>query len=46
VLTVNDPTGLTAVPEKDRGQAAGVSNTSEQLGGALGIAGLAAVEIG
>lgn len=46
VLTVNDPTGLTAVPEKDRGEAAGMINTSEQLGGALGIAGLTAIEIG
>src|SRR5687768_15571098 len=35
VLTVNDPTGLTAVPEKDRGQAAGMINTSEQFGGAI-----------
>jgi MFS family permease len=46
VLTVNDPTGLNSVPEKDSGQAAGMINTSEQLGGALGIAILAAVEIG
>jgi EmrB/QacA subfamily drug resistance transporter len=45
VLTVNDPTGLTAVPEKDRGQAAGMINTAEQLGGALGIAGLTAIEV-
>jgi len=43
VLTVNDPTGLTAVPERDRGQAAGMINTTEQLGGALGIAGLTAI---
>lgn len=46
VLTVNDPTGLTAVPEKDAGEGAGMINTSEQLGGALGIAGLTAVELG
>jgi EmrB/QacA subfamily drug resistance transporter len=46
VLTVNDPTGLTAVPEKDRGQAAGMINTTEQLGGAIGIAGLTAIEVG
>jgi EmrB/QacA subfamily drug resistance transporter len=46
VLTVNDPTGLTAVPEKDGGEAAGMINTSEQLGGALGIAILSAVELG
>jgi EmrB/QacA subfamily drug resistance transporter len=46
VLTVNDPTGLGAVPEKDRGQAAGTINTTEQLGGAIGIASLTAVEIG
>lgn len=46
VLTVNDPTGLTAVPAEDAGEGAGMINTSEQLGGALGIAGLAAVELG
>jgi MFS family permease len=46
VLTVNDPTGLTAVPEEDRGQAAGVINTSEQFGGAIGIAILTAIEFG
>ena len=46
VLTVNDPTGLTAVPQKDRGQAAGVINTSEQFGGAIGIAILTAIEFG
>jgi EmrB/QacA subfamily drug resistance transporter len=43
VLTVNDPTGLTAVPEEDQGQGAGMINTTEQLGGALGIALLTAV---
>jgi EmrB/QacA subfamily drug resistance transporter len=46
VLTVNDPTGLNSVSERDSGQAAGMINTSEQLGGALGIAILAAVEVG
>jgi EmrB/QacA subfamily drug resistance transporter len=45
VLTVNDPTGLTSVPEEDQGQAAGMINTSEQLGGALGIAVLTAIEL-
>jgi MFS family permease len=45
VLTINDPTGLTAVPEDVQGQAAGVINTSEQLGGALGIAVLLAIEL-
>jgi EmrB/QacA subfamily drug resistance transporter len=46
VLTVNDPIGLTAVPEKDAGEGAGMINTSEQMGGALGIAALSAVELG
>jgi EmrB/QacA subfamily drug resistance transporter len=46
VLTVNDPTGLTAVPGKDAGEGAGMINTSEQLGGALGIAILEAIELG
>jgi hypothetical protein len=46
VLTVNDPTGLTAVPSESRGEAAGTINTTEQLGGALGIAGLTALEVG
>jgi EmrB/QacA subfamily drug resistance transporter len=46
VLTVNDPTGLTAVPGDDSGEAAGMINTSEQMGGALGIAILTAVELG
>jgi len=45
VLTVNDPTGLDSVPPEDQGQAAGVINTSEQLGGAVGIAVLSAVLI-
>jgi EmrB/QacA subfamily drug resistance transporter len=46
VLTVNDPTGLGAVPPDSRGEAAGTINTTEQLGGALGIAALAAIEVG
>jgi EmrB/QacA subfamily drug resistance transporter len=46
VLTVNDPTGLTAVPAKDAGEGAGMINTSEQLGGAIGIAALTAIELG
>jgi EmrB/QacA subfamily drug resistance transporter len=46
VLTVNDPTGLTAVPPEDAGEGAGMINTSEQLGGAIGIAALTAIELG
>ena len=46
VLTVNDPTGLKAVPTKDQGQGAGIINTAEQMGGALGIAILTAVLLG
>jgi EmrB/QacA subfamily drug resistance transporter len=46
VLTVNDPTGLGSVPPDAQGTAAGTINTTEQLGGALGIAGLAAIEVG
>jgi EmrB/QacA subfamily drug resistance transporter len=46
VLTVNDPTGLGAVPPESQGEAAGTINTTEQLGGALGIAALTAIEIG
>jgi EmrB/QacA subfamily drug resistance transporter len=46
VLTVNDPTGLTAVRDSDQGQAAGMINTTEQLGGAIGIAALTALELG
>lgn len=46
VLTANDPTGLGSVPDKDQGQAAGVINTTEQLGGAFGIAILSVVLIG
>jgi EmrB/QacA subfamily drug resistance transporter len=43
VLTANDPTGLTAVPDSDQGQGSGMINTTEQLGGALGIATLTAI---
>jgi len=46
VLTANDPTGLSAVPDDDQGQAAGVINTTEQLGGAFGIAILTAILVG
>ena len=46
VLTVNDPTGLTAVPDDASGEAAGMINTSEQMGGAIGIAALVAIELG
>ena len=38
VLTVNDPVSLSDVPDRSQGQAAGVSATAEQFGGALGIA--------
>jgi len=38
VLTVNDPTGLGSVPADDQGTASGIIDTSEQLGGAVGIA--------
>jgi MFS family permease len=46
VLTVNDPVGMNAVDEADSGQAAGIINTAEQMGGAIGIAGLGAVQLG
>jgi EmrB/QacA subfamily drug resistance transporter len=45
VLTVNDPVGMNAVDEDDQGEAAGIINTAEQLGGALGIAILGAVQL-
>ena len=45
VLTVNDPTGLSAVPAGKQGEAAGIINTTEQFGGAIGIAALTAVEL-
>ena len=38
VLTVNDPVSLSDVPDTAQGQAAGVSATAEQFGGAFGIA--------
>ncbi len=38
VLTVNDPTALGSVPAGDQGQASGINDTGEQLGGAVGIA--------
>ena len=38
VLTVNDPIGLGSVPAEDQGQASGIIDTSEQLGGGVGIA--------
>lgn len=38
VLTVNDPVSLSDVPEGAQGEAAGVSATAEQFGGAVGIA--------
>jgi EmrB/QacA subfamily drug resistance transporter len=46
VLTVNDPVGMNAVDDADAGQAAGIINTAEQMGGAIGIAGLGAVQLG
>jgi EmrB/QacA subfamily drug resistance transporter len=46
VLTVNDPVGMNAVGESDRGEAAGLINTTEQMGGAIGIAVLSAIELG
>jgi EmrB/QacA subfamily drug resistance transporter len=46
VLTVNDPVGMNAVADADRGQAAGIINTAEQMGGAVGIAGLGALQLG
>lgn len=46
VLTVNDPVGMNAVAEKDQGVAAGIINTAEQFGGAIGIAILGAVQVG
>jgi EmrB/QacA subfamily drug resistance transporter len=40
VLTTNDPVTLDTIAEPDHGQAAGVSATAEQFGGALGVASL------
>ncbi len=45
VLTTNDPTGLTALEDSEQGEGAGIINTSEQFGGALGIAALGAIEL-
>jgi EmrB/QacA subfamily drug resistance transporter len=45
VLTTNDPTGLTALADSEQGSGAGIINTSEQFGGALGIAALGAIEL-
>jgi EmrB/QacA subfamily drug resistance transporter len=44
VLTVNDPVGLSAVPADNAGEAAGMINTAEQLGGAIGVTGFLALE--
>ncbi|MFZ0384634.1 MAG: DHA2 family efflux MFS transporter permease subunit [Solirubrobacteraceae bacterium] len=46
VLTINDPVGMNAVDDADSGQAAGIINTAEQMGGAIGIAGLGAAQLG
>jgi EmrB/QacA subfamily drug resistance transporter len=43
VLTVNDPVTLDTIPEREHGQASGVSATAEQFGGALGVAVLALI---
>jgi EmrB/QacA subfamily drug resistance transporter len=43
ILTVNDPVTLDTIPERDHGQASGVSATAEQFGGAFGIAVLYAI---
>lgn len=46
VLTVNDPVGMNAIDDSEQGQAAGIINTAEQVGGAIGIAILSAVQLG
>ena len=46
VLTVNDPVGMNALDDSDQGQGAGIINTAEQVGGAIGIAALGALQIG
>ena len=46
VLTVNDPVGMNAIADSEQGEGAGIINTAEQVGGALGIAGLGALQIG
>jgi MFS family permease len=38
ILTVNDPVSLDTIPDRDDGEASGVSATAEQFGGAVGIA--------
>jgi hypothetical protein len=38
--------GMNAVDDADSGQAAGIINTAEQMGGASGIAGLGAAQLG
>lgn len=45
VLTVNDPVGMNAISDSEQGQGAGIINTAEQVGGALGIAGLGALQV-
>jgi EmrB/QacA subfamily drug resistance transporter len=45
VLTVNDPVGMNAIDDSEQGEGAGIINTAEQVGGALGIAGLGALQI-
>ena len=37
---------MNAVDDADQGTAAGIINTAEQVGGAIGIAGLAAIQLG
>jgi EmrB/QacA subfamily drug resistance transporter len=46
VLTVNDPVGMNALDDSDQGQGAGIINTAEQVGGAIGIAALSALQLG
>ncbi len=46
VLTVNDPVGMNAIADSEQGEGAGIINTAEQVGGALGIAGLGALQLG
>lgn len=45
VLTVNDPVGMNAIDDSEQGQAAGIINTAEQVGGAIGIAILSAIQL-
>jgi hypothetical protein len=46
VLTVNDPVGMNAIDDSEQGAAAGIINTAEQVGGAVGIAVLSAIQLG